>query len=154
MIDYTEKGIAAHDLVIAAGYKLNHNNTQAFDNDGNQSAAIDAAVQSIIDSYDPLPDAQNKAIKKVTGRADSLILAAIPITKQLSLLAEASMLSAKPARGKGNLSAGDLTRLDEIEAINAYPVSVRAAADIEEARLLAITDWTLCTADFSGIEAI
>ena len=33
-------------------------------------------------------------------------------------------------------------------------VYVRAAADIEEARLLAITDWTLCTADFSGIEAI
>jgi hypothetical protein len=73
MITYTEKGIILHDLVIAAGYSLNHNNTQAFDSGGNQSSAIDIAVQAIMDAYDPLPLAKTEAINRVNLHATSLI---------------------------------------------------------------------------------
>ena len=62
MINYTEKSWRLHSAINAAGYQLKDNtNDQAYDFDGNQSPEIDTAVQAIIDTFDPLPDAQAEA---------------------------------------------------------------------------------------------
>lgn len=122
--------------------------------DGITTSSDDIAVQEIIDSYDPLPPAQAEAIAAIKAKANELILARVPIWKQNNLQAESLSIVAKPSRGKGSLSQADLTRLDEIEAINAYPLAVRAQSDIDEEAILAQTDWKLCIADFSGMEAI
>lgn len=78
MINYTEKGWMLHTAINNAGYKLKANtNDEAYDEFGNQSAAIDTAVQAIIDAYDPLPLAKSEAkariLKQSQVAADKLI---------------------------------------------------------------------------------
>lgn len=68
-INYTEKGAGLFDAIIAAGHFL-------VQRDGVWSSDNDAAVQAIIDAYDPLPDlkaAKAQAIKdegiaRINGR--------------------------------------------------------------------------------------
>ena len=73
MITYTEKGKWLHETVRAQGYMLRQEDGtwKAYDISGSQSAAIDAAVQSIIDNYDPLPIAQQEAIDRVNQAVSS-----------------------------------------------------------------------------------
>jgi len=63
MINYIEKGAGLHDSIRDNGYSLVSSDGEwiASDNAGNKSVKIDAAVQLIIDTFDPLPDAQDKA---------------------------------------------------------------------------------------------
>ena len=62
MINYIEKSNKMHTAIDEAGYYLIANtNDQAFDQAGNQSVAIDEAVQAIIDSFDPLPESKSEA---------------------------------------------------------------------------------------------
>jgi len=70
MIYYVEKGSKLHEAINAAGYHLEPNtNDKAYDVNGNQSAEIDAAVQAIIDTYDPLPNAKQAAVDLVNTAA-------------------------------------------------------------------------------------
>ena len=82
MIVYLEKGFGLHRAINADGYTLIPNtNDQAFDVSGNQSPEIDAAVQAIINDYDPLPEAQVAAAEKVNiaaGEARTRYVTAVP----------------------------------------------------------------------------
>jgi hypothetical protein len=70
MIKYTEYGINLHYTLHDAGYVFSNNdNTECSDLNGNQSPEIDAAVQVIIDSYSPLPEAQAEAIERINIKA-------------------------------------------------------------------------------------
>jgi hypothetical protein len=67
MINYIEKGEGLHRAISDANYSLERidNSWHATDQGGNKSASVDAAVQAIIDSYDPLPEAQAEALQRV-----------------------------------------------------------------------------------------
>lgn len=70
MINYIEKGGNLHGAIADAGFHLKANtNNEAYDINGKQSPAIDAAVQAIIDNFDPLPEAKNESIEKVNVAA-------------------------------------------------------------------------------------
>ena len=63
MVIYTEKGLGLGRFLSEAGYQLRHTRlgTIAETLQRQQSQEIDIAVQAIIDSYAPLPDAQAEA---------------------------------------------------------------------------------------------
>lgn len=147
MIIYTEKGAKLHELIYDAGHTLTQVN-------GVWESSNDIAVQAIIDDYDPLPDAQTNAIAQINAKADDLITAKLPLLKQTDLIAIALTLIAKPVRGLGDLTQAELDTLTVIEQSYAYPIAIRAQADIEEAKILAETDWTLCVTDFTAMESI
>lgn len=63
MINYTEKGIGLHEAIRKAGHWLR-------DENGMWVSDNDAAVQALIDSYDPIPAARMARI--ATIKADGL----------------------------------------------------------------------------------
>ena len=65
MIAYTEKGYYLHDEIKKQGHQLANKNGQWVSSD-------DAAVQLIIDSYDPLPVAKKGAISRVKKEGSRL----------------------------------------------------------------------------------
>ena len=142
MINYTEKGSSLHNAVNEAGYYLIANtNDQAFDSDGNQSPEIDTAVQLIIDSYDPLPEAKAEAISRVKITASLKAAEIYPFidgeTDQavgLYQFASDLYLSTIPA-ARENLSGGLLAFK------NVHDAAVSAISDIN-----AMTDWQLVNA--------
>ena len=136
MINYIEKGKYLHKAIRNAGHSLHQH-------DGVWIADDDVAVQSIIDSFDSLLAAQTEAITAIKLKANELILSYLPIWKQNNLQAESTIILAKPIRGLGDLNQAELDRLTEIESYYVYPYKVRAKSDIEEAHVLAQTDWTL-----------
>jgi len=74
MINYIEKGRGLHLEIHQAGESLSQIN-------GDWIASDDLAVQAIIDSYDPLPDAQAEATEKVNiaaGEARTRYVTAVP----------------------------------------------------------------------------
>lgn len=101
----------------------------------------DAAVQLIIDAFDPLPDAQAEAVEAISQHADNLIAKKINPIKQRRLQADA--VSATIQKGNGTPNAPQQAKLDNYEAAMAYPNAIFAQYDIEEAAILAQTDWTL-----------
>lgn len=80
MITYIENGYGLHEAIKFAGYFIgNINGTwQAFQN-GQQSAAIDSAVQAIINSYTPLSDPMVPNIGAVATAATNQTLAQIKV---------------------------------------------------------------------------
>lgn len=93
------------DLLVPHGYSLLNEQVNgvfelhAFDNQGNQNATIDAAVQAIVDAYDPLPDAKNEKIAELKQEALSRINAVLPAINsfdELELVRE-QFLSVAPA---------------------------------------------------------
>ena len=58
MINYVEKGFGLHAKIRASGHHLKKV-------DGRWKSSDDAAVQSIIDSYDPVLGARKSAIKRI-----------------------------------------------------------------------------------------
>lgn len=62
-IQYIEKGIGLHDAINAAGFSLWEENGQWLSSD-------DAAVQAIIDAYDPLPDAKARKWEAIKAERD------------------------------------------------------------------------------------
>jgi len=109
------------------------------------AGADDVAVQALVDTYDPLEDAQLSAITQVKTKAGELILTKLPEWKQRNLMAETLELMSAPNDG---------IRLAEINALWQIAKDIRSASDLEEKRLLAQTDWKLCSPDFSGMESI
>lgn len=70
MIKYIEKGAGLHQIIVDSGQFL----IEKTDRDGSKvwESSDDALVQDIIDSYDPLPDAQDqarRAVSKAAGQA-------------------------------------------------------------------------------------
>lgn len=87
MINYIEKGSGLHRAVAAAGHRLECR-------DGVWRSSDDAAVQTIIDSYDPLPAAKAEkiaAIKTEGLRRIQRVLPAIENFDELRLLREILM---------------------------------------------------------------
>ncbi len=113
--------------------------------DGNVICSDAAAVQAIADSYDPLPDAKTAAIKAIKIRACELIETRIPTWKQRNLLAEYIEVTD---------AANDFERLAEIRGDWKYVKDVRIQSDLDEAAINSQTDWQLCVANFSAMEAI
>lgn len=72
MINYTEKGQGLHGAIIAAGHWL-------MQVDGNWESSNDAAVQAIIDSYDPLPKVQQSMWNAIQAERERRKLQGVPI---------------------------------------------------------------------------
>lgn len=62
-ITYTEKGFGLHEAVRAAGHRLEQVNGQWLADDA-------AAVQAIIDGYDPLPEAKARKWEAIKAERD------------------------------------------------------------------------------------
>ena len=63
MINYVEKGIWLHNAIHAAGYKFQ--NAANLVSDKDYIVSEEAAIQAIIDAFDPLPFAVADAIKSI-----------------------------------------------------------------------------------------
>jgi len=74
MISYIEKGIGLHEEIARQGHRLENR-------DGTWISDNDAAVQAIIDSYDPLPyekQQAHSAIDEAAGRARARYITVAP----------------------------------------------------------------------------
>lgn len=79
MINYIEKGPGLHEAIAAAGYSL-------YELNGSWVCSNEAAVQKIIDEYDPRPE----LVEKIKQAATQAIDTAYPLYKQLNLQADNS----------------------------------------------------------------
>jgi hypothetical protein len=94
VINYIEKGIGLHNAVFAAGHKLWSIDAVWFSDD-------DAAVQAIIDAYDPLPDQKADAIAAVKATGVEKIATIFPALDNIdviNLVAELYLSIAPAAR--------------------------------------------------------
>ena len=71
MINYTEKGHRLHKIINAAGHLLS-------EVDGVWESSDNTAVQAIIDSYDPLPEAKTDAKARIIKEASKRVSAIYP----------------------------------------------------------------------------
>lgn len=139
MINFTDKGKGLIKEIEAQGYSISVL-------DGVFISSDDDAVQLIIDNYDPLPTAQAEAIKEIAKHASDLIDSKIDPLKAKRIQSDA--ISATTKKAKGNtLNAADNAKLDNLELAMAYPDKIFAQYDIEEAAIIAVTDWTLIDVD-------
>lgn len=69
VINYVEKGIGMHDAIIAAGHWLH------FDSAIGWVSSDEAAVQAIIDAYDPVPPAKEAKIKAINAECKARLIA-------------------------------------------------------------------------------
>ena len=72
MINYIEKGQGLHTAITEAGHWL-------MQVDGQWASSDDVAVQSIIDSYDPLPKVQQAMWNAIQAERESRKLKGLPI---------------------------------------------------------------------------
>lgn len=169
MINYKEKGGGLHEAINAAGYYLEANtNNKAYDANGNQSAEIDAAVQAIIDNYDPLPTAKQAAVELV--KASSAKKRLKFVTQAAGKDAEYIFKAQEAAQFGIDASIGVYmqARMDETletaaqvaSTWNASAASWKAAGahiaaleDKASAQINALTDWKQCEAVADAIIA-
>ncbi len=116
MIVYTEKGFGLHEAITAAGHYL-------VQTDGEWVSSDDAAVQAIIDAYDPLPPAKAAKIAAINAECRARLIARFgtaeeQVSRSLGLYGADEQLA---------LSAGISATVD---ASNAASNAVLAAADI------------------------
>ncbi len=79
-ISYTEKGAALHEAIRAAGHYLRQEN-------GVWISSNDAAVQAIIDNFDPLPDYKADRIAAIKTEGLTRIQAVFPAINSFDELA-------------------------------------------------------------------
>lgn len=132
MINHIEKGYGLIQLIKDSGYELT-------DTYGVWTSNNDVAVQAIIDGFDPLPYTQAEALKEISQHANDLIDRNINPIKQRRIEHESNLSLARQSRGQ----QGSNEKLDAIIAASVYPEAVYAQYDIEEAIILAQTDWKL-----------
>lgn len=92
MISYTEKGRYLHEAIRKAGHWLREEN-------GEWKSSDDAAVQAIIDTFDPLPDYKAERIAAIKADGLARIQAVFPAINsfdELALIRE-MFLSVLPA---------------------------------------------------------
>ena len=123
MIAYTEKGYYLHDEINKQGHQLAKKNGQWVSSD-------DAAVQLIIDSYDPLPDAKKDAISRVKKEGSRLVAEIYPFIDPESEDAVGLYMFAQDLWQGGQLPA----RLKAFKGI--FDAASMAIADIN-----LLTDW-------------
>lgn len=127
-INYIEKGDGLHRAVVAAGHWLECR-------DGVWRSSNDVAVQSIIDTYDPLPDlkaAKVTAIKAEGLRRIQLIYPAIENFEELKLVREillsvkttALQLTADMSRVRDTYNAG----ANAVTTVNGYTAAAQVNA--------------------------
>jgi len=148
MINYSEKGSNLHDLIAKAGHSLSQI-------DGVWVASDDVAVQSIIDSYDPLSYEKEVAISKIYESVKSRIdqhsagysaaeIATFPalqseiIEFNVSGLVGASM---QDVIDRGRLTVQQLS--DMLTPKITLQKALIAQRDVEVSLIQAETDWTL-----------
>lgn len=160
MILYIEKGANLHKAISNAGYTI-------YKLDGSWVSSDDTAVQAIIDSYDPLPEAQAEAIDRVNvaaGEARAKYATDIPFQTEAY---EAKLTDAKAFRDAGYdestlanyaYTHGRATRqgitgqvaADLIIAIAAQwdmlMFGIEDARDAANEAINAETDWQQCSA--------
>jgi len=168
MIKYIEKGFGLHTAINDSGYTLEPNtNDKAYDLAGNQSPAIDTAVQAIIDSYDPLPEAKVEAIDRINiaaGNTRTKYVTNIPsqdATYQLKLQdAQAFIAASYPEVSLANYpfinaEASAMSSTGQVAAdliVATFNSWTHLAAAIEGERRTAIeqvkaeTNWQQCSA--------
>ena len=91
-VNYVERGYGLHEAVRAAGHRLEHVNGIWISDD-------DAAVQAIIDVYDPVPYAKRKKIVELGNEAlrrVSLVFEEVNTREELEVIAH-TILSITPA---------------------------------------------------------
>jgi len=145
MINYAETHASLEDILSAAGYKLELHDgvVVALDLNASQSLEIDAAVQAIIDIYDPLPAAQAEA-KELVKQASA--------TQRLKFVTQAAGKDAEYT-----YKALEATRFDadgsigvfmqgRINATNETAVAVAAEWNAKGA------GWKLVGAAIAGLE--
>lgn len=71
MINYIEKGNGLHEAIFLEGHQL-------VQKDGVWISSDDIEVQSIINSYDPLPELKTEAISRIKQHAATLVHAIYP----------------------------------------------------------------------------
>lgn len=133
-IRYTEKGSRLHEAIRAAGHWLREEN-------GEWVSSDDAAVQAIIDSFDPVAAELPQKIASVKEEAQRRIFAVMPAHKQTNLLALATenMLAHGPDSSKW---PADIQAVKAVaDAGWAKIKAIRAASNEIEARLSAEPDW-------------
>lgn len=133
MINYLEKGRGLHKAIAEAGQSL-------YRIDSNWVSSDDVAVQAIIDTFDPLPKAKAAAIAEIAQFASALIDKNVNPIKARRIQADATLASSKKANGKP-LSAAGVGMLNRFETVMVYPQAIFAQYDIEEARIIAETNW-------------
>lgn len=101
----------------------------------------DVKVQAIIDSFDSLSWIKGSAIKEIAQHANDLIDSQLDPLKVKRLQADA--LSASIKKGNGAIPPAEQAKLDSYESAMVYPAKIFAQYDIEEAAIIAQTDWTL-----------
>ena len=167
MINYIEKGQYLYAAIEAANYSLMQRNGiwLATDTNGNQSTEIDFAVQSIIDSFDPLPEAKLDAIYRINsaaGKVRAKYATNIPFQTEAYHLKLADAKAFKAAGYPENelvsypYTNARATRqgvtgqaaADFIIAIAAnwdmLMFAIENKRDAANEQIEAITDWTLC----------
>lgn len=126
-ITYTEKGPGLHRAVQAAGHALSQV-------DGAWISSNDAAVQAIIDSFDPLPSYKAERIEALKADGLARIQAVFPAIKsfdELALIRELYLSIAPAARQP-------TTNWQRM--INIYTAGQAAAASINAASTKAQVD--------------
>lgn len=117
MINYTEKGAGLHAAIVAAGHVLVQRN-------GVWESDDDAAVQAIVDAYDPLPGAKAEKLAAIRAEAQERIFALYPPWRQsnaaLGLVPEADVLAMQDFIA------------DHIDASNAAEDAIDAATTVAQ----------------------
>ncbi len=154
MINYTEKGIRLHEHIFESGYTLTLT-------DGEWVSSDDVAVQAIIDSFDPLPQARQEAINLVNEAAGNTrikYVTNVPFQEAAYQMKEADVrryradgypadLTAYPftaseadATGLTPTQAADaiITQSDQWTGLSAMIEGLRRKASVE---INAATDW-------------
>ncbi len=154
-LTYINKGKWLFDAIAAAGYRLAFVNGQ-----WSYNLADEAAIQNIINTFNPLPLAQADAIKQINAAVQvklAKVTAAYPdleVSTWPQQMAEAQAFTANAAASTPMLSA-IATASNQTVAVLASAVLAKAAAYTVEsgtpvgqrqlytAQVQAATDWTL-----------
>lgn len=170
MINYTEKGRWLHKSIAAAGHNL-------IQRDGVWVSDDDIAVQSIIDTFDPLPFAKSDALSRVKqAAADKYAIYAssapgkdaVYATKQAEAVAHYNGGANDGPVGaymqaRINLTGETATAISaewraKSAAWNALAAAIDAIQDHYSAQINAATDWTavdaIASAAVSAIDGL
>lgn len=134
MINYIERGRRLHEAVRNAGQWLKQEN-------GEWVSSDDAAVQAIIDAFDPKAAALADKIATVKAEAQARIFAILPAWKQTNLLAQGLNNALAFGNDRANWPADQQAIAAAADIAWAKIVQIRLASNAIEAKLSAIADW-------------
>jgi hypothetical protein len=152
MILYIEKGANLHKAISNAGYTL-------YKLDGSWVSSDDTAVQAIIDSYDPLPEAKADALQRVkeasvTKRLEFVTQAAGKDAEYTFKAQEAAQFDIDGSvgvfmQGRINATGDTAAEVAAIWGANAagwkqVGAAIAGLEDKASAQINALTDWKQC----------